>query len=50
MLIHFCNLLQHDANAIVVYSGLSSQKKLVEFQHEHFEGLFHSMAEASSEL
>ena len=40
MLINFCNLLQHDANAIVMYNGVSGQKKLGNFQSEHWKDTF----------
>jgi len=40
ILVHFCKLLQLDANAIVVYFYVSSQKKLADFQNEHWKDTF----------
>jgi hypothetical protein len=40
MFTHFYILLQRDANAIVVYFGVSSQSKLADFQHKHWNDTF----------
>lgn len=36
----FCNFLQHDVNAIVVYNGMTNQKKLANFHGEHWKDTF----------
>ena len=38
--VHFCNLLQRNANAIVVYFGVLSKKKCANFQHDHLTDTF----------